>query len=337
MNHTPHLLVIGVGSIGERHVRCFQSTKRCTLTLCEPIEERRTEISDRYSVPGYSSWEEAIEKEAFSGAIIASPAPYHIPTARALTERGLDLLIEKPLSLSLEGIHELRAEVKSKGSKAAVGFVYRSLPALRELREAACSGDFGRIVQVNIQAGQNFPFYRPAYREIYYADPAMGGGLIQDMLPHPLNALEWIAGATTRVVVDAEHQVLDGVEVEDTVHLLTRHRDILGSITVNQYQPVNEFVITVHCESASLRWELQKHRWLIAREMGGDWEEQNSFHHERDDFYTLQANAFLDFLEGSAPPSCSLDAGIQTLQSTLAILDSWKSQQWIDVPPLPES
>jgi len=331
MSDRPRLLVIGVGSIGERHLRCFQETGRCGVALCEPMEERREEVARRYGVNGYGSWEEALEAEPFSAAVIASPAPWHVPTAQALAERGVHLLIEKPLAVDTTGVDGLAETVARKDVRAAVGFVYRARPALRRLREAVRSGAFGEIVQVQVQAGQHFPHYRPAYREIYYADPFQGGGLIQDMLPHSVDAVEWIVGPATAVVVDAAHRVLEGVEVEDTVNLLTRHGETQGNFTLNQHQPVNEFTLTVIGTSGAARWELHRQRWLSAREVGGDWTEEASFDHELDDHYRRQAEAFLDLLEGKAEPLCPLAEGIRTLETTLAVLESRRAGGWVAV------
>ena len=330
MSERPHLLILGTGSIGERHLRCFQNTGRCTLSFCEPIESRRLEVAARYGVKGYQDWQEALAQEPVSAALIASPAPFHVPTALELAGRGIDLLIEKPLSLSLEGIEDLQKVIAEKGVRVAVAFVYRALPALRQMREAVLSGRFGAPVQVQVQSGQNFPFYRPAYRDIYYANPAMGGGAIQDMMPHHINAVEWIVGPVNRVVADAAHQVLEGVQVEDTVHFITRHGSVLGSFTANQHQPVNEFSLTVLCERGAARWEMKGHRWLSATEPGGEWHQEASFTHERDDFYLLQAQAFLDHLDGAVPALCPLEDGIQTLKTTLAILESVRSQRWVN-------
>ncbi|MDF1740576.1 MAG: Gfo/Idh/MocA family oxidoreductase [Verrucomicrobiales bacterium] len=331
MSGSNRILIIGVGSIGERHLRCFKATQRCEVAFCEPNEERRNEIAARYEVDGYDSWESALKAETFSAAVIASPAPYHIPTAQVLAERGIDLLIEKPLSLNTDGIAGLMKTAEKNKTRIAVGYVYRALPALQKMRAAVLSGRFGKIVQVQVQAGQNFPFYRPAYKDIYYAVPELGGGLIQDMLPHSLNAVEWIAGPATRVVVDAGHKVLEGVTVEDTLNLIARHGEVMSNFTVNQHQPVNEFVMTVVCEKGAARWELSGQRWLSASENGGDWTEEEAFVHERDDYYILQANAFLDLLEGKADSLCPLEDGIKTLHSILAILESRKNGAWVDV------
>ena len=331
MPDLPRILIIGVGSIGERHLRCFQKTGRCDLALCEPLEERRNDVARRYGVSGYASWEEALDAEQISAAVVASPAPFHVPTALGLAERGVHLLVEKPLSLSLDGIADLTTLVAEKQLKTAVGFVFRALPALREMQQAVASQRFGRPVQIHIQAGQNFPFYRPAYREVYYARHDMGGGAIQDMLPHQVNVAEWMVGPVTRAMADAAHQVLEGVSVEDTVNVLTRHGEVMGSVSLNQYQPPNEFTLTVVCERGAARWELAGQRWLSAQENGGEWKQEGAYQHERDDYYVLQAEGFLDQLEGKAEPLCSLEDGIQTLRAILAIRRSAAAGNWAEV------
>src|SRR5690606_32808909 len=127
---------------------------------------------------------------------------------------------------------------------AGVAYVYRAHPALEEMRQAIASGRFGRPVELVAVLGQHFPFYRPAYRTIYYRDRATGGGAIQDALTHVLNAGEWLVGPITRLACDAEHLVLDGVDVEDTVHLLARHGRVMASYSLNQHQAPNESTIT---------------------------------------------------------------------------------------------
>lgn len=331
-NENPSILIIGVGSIGERHLRCFQASGRCNLAFCEPIEERRREIAEKHGTQDYPSLEVALEDQAFDAALIASPAPYHIPTAQTLAERGIHLLIEKPLSLTMEGIDKLVSTVCENDVRVAVGYMYRSLPVLQQFRAVVQSGNHGQPIQVQVHAGQHFPFYRPAYRQIYYANPMLGGGLIQDMLPHSLNLVEWLVGPTTRVVADAEHRVLPGVMVEDTLNLLTRHGDVMGNFLTNQHQPVNEFSVTVYCSHGATRWTLDGQRLLTASENGGDWTEEESHEYERDDYYIFQANAFLDTLAYNATPPCSLADGIRTLRSTLAILESRETGKWVDVP-----
>jgi predicted dehydrogenase len=325
------ILVVGVGSIGERHLRCFQNSGRCDVAFCETINERREAVAERYGVTGYESLDQALADAPFNAAVIAAPAQYHIPIARRLSDLGLHLLLEKPVSISLAGVDELVDLVERKATHVSVGYMMRGLPALVEMKAALDSGRFGKPVEIIVTGGQNFPFHRPAYREIYYADRAMGGGAIQDCIPHHLNAAEWLVGPITRLVADAEHCVLEGVEVEDTVHVMMRHGAVLGSLTMNQHQPPNELQFTVLCERGAVRFEMTGQRWYSAQEPGAEWNLEAEHPVERDGFYLHQATAFLDQLEGIREPLCPLSAGIQSLRVTLAVLVSVEQQQWVNL------
>src|SRR5687767_8902751 len=92
-----HILVIGVGSIGERHVRCFQATGRCQVSIVEINPTLRQSVAERYGVPSYASLEETLAAKP-TASVVAVPAHLHLPIARQLVEAGVHLLIEKPLS-----------------------------------------------------------------------------------------------------------------------------------------------------------------------------------------------------------------------------------------------
>lgn len=325
------ILVIGAGSIGERHIRCFQRTGRAIVSVCEIDDVLRTTIVERYGLSaGYAGLDDALA-QPFDAAVVCTPAHLHIRMALQLVDHGVALLIEKPLSTSLADIDVLIDRVSQTNLPSGVAYVLRHHPALTEMRTVLREGQFGRPVQLTYQGGQHFPFYRPAYREIYYARHETGGGAIQDALTHMVNAAEWLVGPVTRLIADAEHCVLPGVTVEDTVHLLTRHGELPGSFVLNQHQPVNESTLTVHCETGSVRMESHRNRLLVSSEPGGDWVEQQTYELERDDLFVRQADSFLDLLEGVHEPACTLAEAAQTLRVNLAALESVQSQARVTI------
>jgi predicted dehydrogenase len=322
------VLIVGTGSIGSRHVRCFQATGRVKVSICEIDPQLRRRVAESCGVAcAYADLDEALG-DTHDAVVIATPAHLHVPMAVRLAEAGLPLLIEKPVSTGLEGIDRLRAIVAQRNLVAMVAYVLRSHPCLRSMREAIRSGRFGSPVQLVACAGQHFPTYRPAYREIYYRDRATGGGAIQDALTHLMNAGQWLVGPMTRLVADAAHQVLDGVGVEDTVHVLARHGGVLASYSLNQHQAPNEFSITVVCKEGTARFEGHHKRWRWQTRPGEPWQEETAPDLERDDLFVQQAHRFLDVIEGRAAPWCTLDEGLHTLRTNLATLDSVERGTW---------
>ncbi|NOZ40493.1 MAG: Gfo/Idh/MocA family oxidoreductase, partial [Planctomycetes bacterium] len=245
---------------------------------------------------------------------------------RLAADAGLHLLIEKPLSTSLEGIGQLQQTVEDKKLIASVAYVYRADPALAAMKRVLDSGRFGAPVQIVAVSGQNFPSFRPAYRETYYRDHATGGGAIQDAMTHVLNAGEWLVGPIDRLVADAAHQILPDVDVEDTVNIITRQGNVLGSYSLNQHQAPNESTITVICERGTVRFEFHRHRWCWMTD--DDWQMEDTETIERDTLFIRQASAFLDAVESHASPLCRLEEGLQTLRVNLAALASVDQQQW---------
>jgi predicted dehydrogenase len=291
------VVIVGVGSIGERHLRCFSASPRVTATFVEIQPELRATIAARYGVTGFASLEEALSERP-DIAVVCTPAPLHVPIAQQLVERGVHVLIEKPLSTSCAGLEQLQTAIAQQRVIVGVAYVYRCHPVLAAMREAILDGRFGRPVELVAVTGQHFPSYRPAYRSIYYNSRATGGGAIQDALTHILNAGEWLVGPVTRLVADAAHQVLDGVTVEDTVHVLARHGDVLASYSLNQHQAPNELTISVICERGVARFEGHEQRARCMTEPGGAWNDGPMAPLERDMLFIAQAERFLDAVEG---------------------------------------
>jgi len=318
----PRILVIGVGSIGERHVRCLQRTGGCTVGICEPGDAVRQQVAERYQPDGvFADVDEAL-RASWDSAVIATPAPLHIPLARQAVAAGVSALIEKPLALADDGIEALLDEARAAALPLGVAYVYRAHPMLLAMREAIASGRFGEPLQVSVVSGQNFPFYRPAYARTYYAKHETGGGSIQDALTHLFNAVQWLVGPCTRLSALTRHHVLETTEVEDTVSMIAEHGNVLVTYSQNQHQAANETTIQVVCRSGTCRFEIHRHAWSWVTGCETPWQEQTAGFAERDDWFTQQEQAWLDTIAGRRDPLCSVPEGRHTLATCRAALAS---------------
>jgi predicted dehydrogenase len=329
------VLVVGFGSIGERHVRCFLKTGRCAVSVCELNTELRRRAGAEYGIEKSYADLDAAMSDRYDGAVIASPAQTHVPIATRLAEAGIHLLIEKPLSVSLDGLDRLRAVVDENRLVAMVGYTLRSNPALESMREQLCAGRFGRPLQIIGSVGQTFAHYRPAYADTYFADRATGGGAIQDAITHLVNAGEWLVGPVTRVMADAMHRALHGVQVEDTVHAIVRHGEnpgVPGLYGLNLYQAPDEFGIKVVAERGTCQLDLYRQRWSYMLEPAGQWTHNPFPVQDRDEVYIRQANLFLDAVAGTGTPPCTLQEAEQTLRVNLAMLRCVDHPAWTPVP-----
>ena len=321
MDSLVDVLVVGGGSIGERHLRCFQQTGLCRVALCEANEARRREVAERYGVERFASVDEAAA-QSWHAAVICTPAHLHVAHAEQLAPRTRGLLIEKPLATKVEDAARLQKSLA--GKTVRVAYVFRVHPAVQAVRELVSTGKLGKLLQLTIVGGQHFPTFRPAYREIYYNNRATGGGAIQDAATHMFDLIQHLAGRFDWVFCDAAHQSLEGVTVEDTVNLTGRTAGgaVLVSLAENQFMPPNELYVQLNCSQGSAQIRVHEHRYATLRlgEPGWTWSE--TLIQERDEMFRRQALAFLDACAGRPDDLCRLDEALHTLRVNVAALAS---------------
>ena len=326
MSTQPTILIIGCGSIGERHLRNFQATGRCKVIACDNRPAILAAMAEKHGAAIAADWTEALANPEVTAVLVATTAPSHVAIATKVLAAGKHCLIEKPLSLSLEGMDQLSATSASSGKVCRIAYVQHSRPEVRAAKSFLESGKFGPVRAATIISGQHFPTFRPAYREIYYNNHAQGGGAIQDAITHMFNLTEWLTGPTASVMCDAGHQVLDGVEVEDTVAVTTRTRDgAILTYTLNQFQAPNEATMQFNCPGGSVKVEFHHSRWgrMALGETEWTWETFEPL--GRDGPFAIQANDFLDTCEGKTTPLATLEEGIKAVRFNLACFESLRT------------
>ncbi len=326
------ILVIGAGSIGERHIRCFLRTGRAKVSVCEIDRALLGRMEKDYDVSQtYEDLGDSLSSNP-KAVVIATPSDLHIPMAIQAAEAGCHLLIEKPLSTDISGVEDLNRRVLERRLVAQVGYTFRHYPLVAKVKDEIEQGRWGLPLQLTIVFGQHFPTHRPAYRSIYYAQHETGGGAVQDGLTHYLDTAQWWLGPIDRLTGDMKHLSLKGVEVEDTVNVMARHGDVLASYNFNQHQYPNESIFTLVCERGTLRLELFANRLRIMDRPDGDWKDEINNAFQRDDAFVSQANSFLDAIEGQSSIACTIDEAKHTIGCQMALLEEAKqSPRWQNV------
>ena len=326
------ILIVGAGLIGRRHLEAFRETDRAKLSACETDVVRRAAAAREFSLPDtFAQLDDALQL-SWDGAVVATPAHTHVSIARTLTDRGVPVLLEKPVAVTSNGLHAWQAAVEARRVPVMIGFVYRSHPLLIALREELRAGRIGRPVQLIAQRGAHLPARRADYADTYYARVEQGGGVVQDILSHLYNAAEWLVGPMDCVAADMAHLCLAGVEVDDTVHVIARHGPVLASYTVNQHQPAAEFTLTINGTQGSLRARFHEHCWDRATKPDAGWSSHALPPLSPVEWFTRQAETFLDVIEKKQVPPCSLTEGVTTLHAVQATLQAGTPQRgWVNV------
>lgn len=320
-----HILIIGVGSIGERHLRNFLRIDGVTCSIAEPYAALRDKITSQYKVTkSYAHWEDA-DLSSLQGAVICTPTDMHVPIMTKIVDAGIPALSEKPIAMKMEGgLPELTAKIRQKNAIAGVAFVMRSNPLMGELKENIAAGKVGPILTVNYYASQYWPQMRQAWPPGYAQRRATGGGAIPDHLVHMINLLEWFLGPVQSVAAYQRHMCLEGIESEDygTVTLRFAGGQV-AQITLCLFQRGGtSWRLQLAGREGTLQLGNEDKQISIFAEKTGQWAQGRIHPVERDDLFMFQAQDFINCIRGKAQPRCTVEEAERTLKVVLAAMES---------------
>ncbi len=139
--------IVGFGYWGPNIVRCFAELSCCKLTaVCDRSLERLIQIKDRYpSVNAFDDYEQMLASDLVDAVVIATPTASHFALAMRALEKGLHVMVEKPLAETGEQCRELMATAQANGCTLFVGHIFLHSSPVIKLRELITAGELGRI------------------------------------------------------------------------------------------------------------------------------------------------------------------------------------------------
>ena len=325
------VLIIGAGGIGKRHIIGYLATNRVSISIIEPDVKKRKIISNEFKINNtYSSIDEVNNK--FDFAIICSPANLHVEHMMFCIQNNLDFMVEKLLSINLNNLDNIISSVKDKKIFARVGYTRRNNLETRAMREQIKNNKIGNLKLAYINSSQEFPKYRPDFQKIYYAKEETGGGAILDASTHIIDQLIWIIGKPIQVSCMYDRLVLQGTEVEDTCLInLKFYNGCMANITVNQFQ--KPFINTYEFIGDKGNIKLELSTLMFADDDSGKWKNKKNFMEGKNPMevhqnnFFLQANRFIDGLEGKDCDLATLEEAYVNLKVVLAAKKSWKEKK----------
>ena len=318
-----HILIIGGGSIGERHLRNFLRHDGVTCSLAEPDAARREEMTAMYVLQQtHDDWK-TVDLTDTDGVVICTPTDQHVPMLRQLADRGVGVLCEKPLAINTDGVADLSRRLIEHNTTVGVAFCYRHHPVLEEIKQRIDTGDLGPVSVALGQAGQYWPEVRTQWPPRYAVRRETGGGVIPDHMVHWINLLEWYFGPVASVAAFQRHMRLPDIESEDFGTVTLRfHGDRAAVLTSCLFQRETRAALQVVGDDATATLDLAEGNLRLFRASTQAWEPGTAKSGERDDMFYRQAGHFLACLRGEAKPRCSIDEAAQTLKVVCAAIKS---------------
>ncbi|MFJ2131390.1 Gfo/Idh/MocA family oxidoreductase [Streptomyces sp. NPDC087845] len=172
--------LIGLGSMGRNHARVMHGLEGVELVaVADPVADPSSAPS---GVPVVRSVAE-LAAEGIDYAVVACPTALHEEVALDLAERGVHVLIEKPIAPSVRSAETISRAFEERGLVAGVGHIERFNPALRELRTRLDLGELGDIYQVVTRRQGPFP--------ARIADV----GVVYDLATHDIDLTAWLTNS----------------------------------------------------------------------------------------------------------------------------------------------
>lgn len=315
------ILVVGCGSIGERHLRSFLETGRAEVIGCETDSPKRATMISKYGVPVLDDYDLALKAPHLRGVVIATPANSHIPLAIKAARSGKHLLIEKPLALEETGIEELSMLAHANAVRCAVAYVYRFRKVFSMLKTLMEAEDCGKPLLAMMRGGQPFDEKRPGYENTYFANRETGGGVIQDSMCHYSDLMGWFLGRCKSLAVDAKHLKLEKVRVDDSASMLANYGETMALIHINLFQAPTECTLEIHFEKASLRADIHGSRVGLYKKGWKDWDWRDIPPEPPDAPFIAQAHAFLDMINGQRTDLATLQDGLDQVHLIQTAMD----------------
>lgn len=312
------ILLVGLGSIGTRHLRLARA--QFPSADIRILRHKLGDTLPEFSNGSFMSIQEVI---AFAPqiAIISNPATLHIAIAQPLAEMGVHLLVEKPLSNSIEGIRHLIETSKEHNSVLMVGYNLRFSTSLQYFRDLLSQGAIGRFLSVRCEVGQFLPSWRPQrdYRQGVSARKELGGGALLE-LSHELDYLVWIFGDIDWVRATLSRQSNLDIDVEDSAHLTVGFlsnndgHQLVGTINLDFIRHDQTRVCTVIGDKGSLHWNGLTGEVKLLEKNAKDWKILFVKQPHEDDTYLAEWQDFLHCVNENIVPTVTGEDGLRVVE-----------------------
>jgi len=212
--------VIGLGSIGQRHIRNIQKLyPRASIDILT----KRKSWDGLHASTRLMSSQSAFFNTPHDVYFITNETVKHTATLlRVLKQKPKGIFVEKPLSHSLIGLAHIRNRAKRQGIVIFVGYNLQFFKPLLKLKELLTEKVIGKVRYMRVSVGQDLRVWRTGdYRTQYSADAQAGGGVVLDLI-HDLNYPAWLIDEPLSFLVGYVGTISLPISAEDVAESIFR-------------------------------------------------------------------------------------------------------------------
>jgi UDP-N-acetyl-2-amino-2-deoxyglucuronate dehydrogenase len=224
--------IIGCGDVSVVHFEALANISEVLLVgVCDSDPARLAAAAEGSGVPGFADHRRMLAEARPDVVHICTPHNQHGAVAVDCLQRGVSVVVEKPVATTIAAARELIEVAEASSAKSAVCFQNRYNTTSQAMHRLLSSGQLGKV----LGGSATVLWHRPAD---YYRDRpwrgtwvGSGGGLLMNQAIHTVDLLQWMLGEVTTVSGHAATRFLAGVvEVEDTAEFVLTHQDGVRSV-----------------------------------------------------------------------------------------------------------
>jgi len=232
-----NIAVIGTGSMGMNHLRVlrdFSEEHVHIVGVAETYEPNLKMAVSRFHVPGYTDYREMVEKAQPDLVAVVVPTHLHFEVASYMLDRGINVLLEKPMASNSEEALALIQLAQMRNAKLAIGHVERFNPAVIEVKRRLAAGELGQVFHLHARRLGPFP---PRIRDV---------GVTLDLATHDIDVMRYLADAEVEHVYAETQRRIHSTHEDLLLGVLRFTNQAIGVLDVNWLTPtkVRELSIT---------------------------------------------------------------------------------------------
>lgn len=339
--------LIGCGRISPNHIAAAKANDLEMIALCDIVEQNIQDKMLKFNLPDtvrtYTDYREMLEKEQPELVAIATESGKHAAIALDCMDYGCNLIIEKPIALSLTDADAIIRKAREKGVKVCACHQNRFNKSVQKIRDAVEKNRFGRMFYgtAHIRWNRDYEYYaRAPWRGTWEQD----GGALMNQCIHNIDLLRWMMGDEIEEVVGMtdrlEHPY---IEAEDLGIALIRFKNGAYGIvegTTDIYPKNLEETLYLFGEKGTVKAGGQSvniiEEWRFSDMLDDPEEVKQQFHENPPNVYGFgHTPLYADVIEAvsnNRAPYVDAEAGKRALELVLAIYKSAASGSIVKLP-----
>lgn len=313
--------IVGCGRVAEHHLRFVAATRNARLVALADVDlDRAKRLAVRYGVERvYASATDLLASTPLDVLHVTTPPQHHYEVAMKAIGRGVNVLVEKPTTLSAADTRRLYDEAVARGICVCPDFIHLFHPTMQKAARLIGEGGFGRVV--NLECITGIDGTEPQFQEqlgLHWMH-RLPGGLLHDFLPHPLYlALPWTGRPTSiEVIPRALGSLPQGLT--DHLDILVQGEKALAHLVVSFAIHPQPYYLKLFCERGVVTVDFNSATLQVESEIPLPGALGRGFQSARQGYQVLKGttDTAIDYLTGRLQPYHGLKVLIASFYAAL--------------------